>query len=168
MTRALDALVATHVFGLDVAVLPEHKWSAPQECERTYPIGYGEYYSCLSETAKECHRCSADYCLGSCDVFTPPTCAPMVRPYSSDISAAFAVVETLRAKTAMVSINDDNLPLGEDESVLPHWNVTFDFGNLAKPDVGQATSASLPEAICLAALRALGVESSVIEKARSA
>ena len=157
MTRALDALVATHVFGLDVAVLPEHKWSAPQECERTYPIGYGEYYSCLSETAKECHRCSADYCLGSCDVFTPPTCAPMVRPYSSDISAAFAVVEAMRAH----EFSDFDL---QHRNGLAWWatfykpSQEFEGGAVGTPAL----------AICLAALRALGVEGSVTEKARSA
>lgn len=70
-----------------------------------------------------------------------------IPPYSTNIAAAWEVVEKLRSERMMVSIVSD-----EDGG----WNVEmWDYNNRQSKEVFSETA---PHAICLAALKAVGYE----------
>ncbi len=80
--------------------------------------------------------------------------------YSTDIAAAWQVVEKLRTIGWFIELNDDRPPTGKQR-----WNCWFHwpYGPVlpeewpsGEPDAGVAGVA--PEAICLAALAAVGAE----------
>lgn len=79
---------------------------------------------------------------------------PVIPKYSTDISAAMEVVQTLNRNTPFqhYKIESDNIP---DENNRWFWSVS-----IGSPERGylKEYGDTLPEAICLAALRAKGIE----------
>lgn len=78
--------------------------------------------------------------------------------YASDFGKAWCVVEEMRRRGFLVSVTDDATEDG-DERPCAWWMVRFEKmpafpGNAA----GEAHAREAPRAICIAALRALGVE----------
>jgi hypothetical protein len=103
--------------------------------------------------------------VGRCDgaKTTPVQCWKMpgeshgsdLRAYSTDLAAAFLVVESMRNRTVkawFVRLED----IAFDDPICPvgRWSCEFRHGD----DSGRAVDLSLPRAICLAALAALGVK----------
>ncbi len=75
--------------------------------------------------------------------------------YSTDIASAWQVVEEMRRRGFLVSIEDD--ASDEREPLVQWWNVLFYSGDKGdQADLCQKADA--PKAICLAALRALGAD----------
>jgi len=151
--RGLDALVAEKVFdlkpGVDFWDLPEHEFVRCDEgCQSD--VGYGESCGLMREM---CVRCE-DIRTESCDHYrATERCTNEPRQYSTDIAAAWAVVEGMRHK-------------GWSWNASEHETFArFEFRrSLAAADRDDgtisacATYAPIPRLICLAALRALGVE----------
>ena len=147
--RALDALVAEKVMGL--AILGwDHAW----RCEGEWVIDLGE--------SGEKHPLYLRHC--ACDV--PPNgdwprlaghtfhCLGVVSKFSTDIAAAWQVVDKLAASGKMACLTIDLLGgEGEEWRVFFQWDVSDD--ELAMP---YADAPTAPLAICLAALRAVGHE----------
>lgn len=88
---------------------------------------------------------------GIMDWFAPgePAWAPNFPTYSTSISAAWEVVEKMRGDGWYVRITDTKSPLGH------RWMVSFDTEEGLHP-LYTAYSETVPHAICLAALRAVG------------
>lgn len=157
--RELNALVARSIFNLDVGKKPEHNWRPYLEdgwCGQQYDIGYGESSTCMSEDTKECAQCFTVECGGPCEqrgsVFG---CVVGVRPYSIDIGNAFLVVEEMRKRDWWAGMVY-RIDLGEQAD----WFVQFraiGIENVTKPSA-EVGSPLLPRSICLASLKALGVE----------
>ncbi len=137
--RELDALVAEKVMGWK---LVRHKGG--ESCQSGRCGSHGS-----AEDGWECfHRPSGETGWASDS------------PFSADIAAAFLVVEAMRAKGfvcayfAMIGNGEMAVQVGADPNVFG-WSAQFTRGAMAAEYVVQADS--LPRAICLAALRALGV-----------
>lgn len=91
----------------------------------------------------------------------------LVPQFSADIAAAFFVVEAMRAKGWRINVGPMCLPMegGNDAETHPtDWTATISRARQHTPKVKGALmyarldAASPARAICLAALRALGVE----------
>lgn len=70
----------------------------------------------------------------------------LVRPYSGDIAAGWLVIEEMRARHYLVEIEEHSSPARA-------WRVTL-YGPAQAPMRGRG--ASVPHAICIAALTAVG------------
>jgi hypothetical protein len=87
------------------------------------------------------------------------TCFSAVPEYSTEIAAAWEVVEKLIAKHYFPSVQ--HLPGDRGEENF--WECTLGWEKLPGADLGlreyvSATASTAPHAICLAALKAVGVE----------
>jgi hypothetical protein len=106
--------------------------------------------------------------IGELDKPTPrPLWLGPPKPYSSDISAAWEVVEKMRAIASEVEIHihGHTSNFRQDHFVYIHgFNEDYWKDGLLDRD-GDACGKSLPLAICLAALRAVGVPESEIQEA---
>ena len=123
-----DALVAEKVMGMDLTPR-EHEWS-----ESMFMDGFP-----YCET-RHCGACMETLWVCGCDDDPPAKCVPYVRPYSTNIVAAWEVFETAL----------DGYYIGQEGD---EWRV---IGDLYQPhDVfARADTASL--VICLAALKEVG------------
>lgn len=153
----VDAEIARVIFNRDVGVVPTHKWVSAVEpdgwCGRQYSIGYGEHSTCFSEDAEECSRCGTERCPGLCETYADDKCDVPPPRYASDIACAFLVVEAMRARDLFVTIKDD--ASGDDDGQpCAWWDVTFFDPEEPVDETAGAQHASLPRAICLAALAA--------------
>lgn len=128
--RELDALVAEKVMGW-VSVSKEHHWNYV----RGYPAGWPDEYSGLPPdgyTGDDEFR--RDY--------------RKIHAYSSSIADAWLVVEKLKETKGRVSVD------WFEDTIGYRWHVYVGEGD-EQSVVGAETA---PHAICLAALKAVGVE----------
>lgn len=131
--RELDARVGEKVMGQDMEVRPAHEWR---------PLWEGMLGA--EDRSRICNRCGLSTLGeheegGSCRIFTPP--------YSTDISAAWEVVEALIARGLYVKV-EDGYPADSDERA---WHCRLHHG-FSWEDAWAPTA---PLAICRAALAAL-------------
>lgn len=119
--RKIDALVAEHVMGLEV-----------QKDQITK-----NWYSEKTPDDK------SEFFIGKSNDKIPK--------YSSDISAAWAIVEKVESHTFTLTAEEDKLPM---------WGAAFGFWNSEKQDFDliESLADSAPLAICLAALKVSGIE----------
>jgi hypothetical protein len=127
--RELDALVAEKVMGWQVCrctPLDIDEWTA------TSPHRYTLWQEFRRGDGKRCPRCEA----------------PTLRPYSTDIAAAWEVVEKLRAPSTTIDIRAGFL-----ETKV--WVIQH-HGRQPGVHSYEAQEKTAPHAICLAALKAIG------------
>lgn len=130
--RDLDALVAEKVVGLDLSPREGgHVWGEKHHHDLHY------LRLCQNEGCNE-------QWMECCDPDNPPSgpCVPWMSRYSTDIEAAWQVVEKL-----MFQYHDINLRYEPDFDV---W--------ICKTTTSKAQGDTAPEAICLAALEAVGAQ----------
>lgn len=125
MSRELDALVAEHVMGLR-------------------PFLEESIAKALRVTAKTIQQRTMLELMTSMEV----------PEYSTDIAAAWAVVEKLREDYDRVFITAHGLG---DTEVLVEVELDHNKGGVPA-DYWEATAPTMPEAVCLAALELKGVE----------
>jgi hypothetical protein len=175
MSREIDALIAEHVFGLAVqgewlpAWAPEGDWSVrPEWRERggveLHPVYVG---SCMHEGYRDemvarVRRLQAEHGWADAEVEKHIAkddeewacghywqCLEVVPHYSTDIAEAWRVVEKMREKGWDVMVDTTGYP-GEE------WRCLMWQGERERWIPAAAQSA--PMAICLAALKANGIE----------
>lgn len=151
--RKIDALVAEKVMGIDLS----------SQCK-------GEMVDDV-EGCWVCSHCHAEGDFG--EEFLPHKIVPY--QYSTDISAAWTVVEKFQLVNPDNIDDDDNYPPIRIDAVIRledgRWMARFDgpidfdvdmpgyYERSCYPDCrGFAVAATAPLAICLAALRAVGVD----------
>lgn len=142
--KTLDALVAAHVFGLvegqDFGEWPEHEWERLKNGSINI-YSYDEY----PHVGPRCTRCGYCYCRLCQDMPGEP-CQREPRPYSEDDRYSMTVVRQMHQRGFRVSIGI----YGRAE-----WQV--EFAGPESNQFGRHVGSGLPEAICRAALQALGV-----------
>ena len=149
MTRALDALVAERIMG----------WRLIRHTVGDHHGSHTRHDWFLSDTPDEGEK---GYWRGFTVETYPRPKAPGEWSPSSDISAAFAVVEAMRAMGWEFTLLRAAPRVHRWVCVFSRTHPTMGGPNQTTGD--DAHSASL--AICLAALRALGVPDEEIENAR--
>ena|SRR3990167_5839708 len=146
--RELDALVSEKVMGLHIY---SHTWPCGYEpecgCYEAASIGASREYAWHNENGP---------------VFIDQDCdgdIPWLEPvpfYSTDIAAAWRVVEKLQESGLTLHL------FREPTGVWKHTNWQAEFYHLDIPvterEIVEAISPTVARAICLAALKALGVE----------
>lgn len=137
--RELDALVDTLVMGLDLSPLPEHTWD--EDCDSE------EYYA-------TCLRCGYPIAWGSTSSLRPEDrpkgpCTLPPKPRSTNIAAAWEVLEALRANgwVVLVAAHAEGY-----EVTLDKTHNTFLSGDY----YWELRAPTAPLAICIAALQAVG------------
>lgn len=142
----LDALVAEKIFGIKQEIFPEHDW-------RRTPTGEIDEFAMDGDThnGPECVRCGHMYCVhclgmrGHEDDDKGPCTGREPRAYSSDIVAAWAMVEKLGGIFGV--------------EYKPHYRPEPWMAVFAKPGMGgTGFGKTAPLAICRAALKALDVK----------
>ena len=140
--RELDALVAEKVMGLkpgvDFGAWPEHEWKRDED-------GTVDVFGFDADThnGPVCVRCGYGYCH-HCQKEPSAPCEKRPRRYSTDIAAAWGVVERLAALGNHVAVES-----WRDSSDARWQVVVYDK---------HAYAPTAPLAICLAALKAVGAE----------
>ncbi len=154
MTLAeINALVATHVFrqpeGDKWWTERPHDWRRGTDDERCEErdVEYGVEKRCGC-TVDVCRMCGAQSCV-TMGWHKPasPTCERKPPAYSSDIAEAWTVVEEMLNRGYTFSC--DKSGRGFHAVLYRHWN--------GKNELREAIDPSAPRAICLAALKSLGV-----------
>lgn len=133
--RELDALVAERVMARDLS-MGKHEWREVDlddrdRCQSTY----------------FCDRCANH--AGWVDISEldmSESCKPYCPTYSSDILAAWQVVDRLRSQKCEVEVKSGRW--GWDVDFWPRKESSLEYGHIQLP--------SLPVAICMAALEAVG------------
>lgn len=136
--RELDALVAEKVFGCKVEKREGHK---------TGPVRTGTIGELIGRTEYTCNCPTMDYVndFGAFDPKFPHSdnagLFSSIKHYSSEIAAAWEIVERMRERHHWTRIELNNFGKGT-------WLVNFEIG-------GATSGESAPHAICLAALKAV-------------
>src|SRR5690242_5200794 len=140
-SRALNALVAEKVMGkqpgVDFGEWPEHQWKRDEDDEIDM-FGYdGDTHN-----GPSCTHCYYSYCHHCQDGPTEP-CEVEPPPYSTDIAAAWQVVDRLRPQMGVaIAVYDD----GSARVELSRARLSFEESNIV------AIGDTAPLAICRAAL----------------
>jgi hypothetical protein len=146
--RDLDQRVAEKVMGLkqpgDFGTVERHDWVESE---------YSEYNQFI---CRRCHDLSKDW-ADRADL-EPGPCEVGPDLYSSNVAAAWTVVEHMRAEGWSISLSLDRDGTTIDDKLA--WTVVLSRNSVRHGDpAGLAGAADLeaPRAICRAALRAVGV-----------
>jgi len=139
----LDGLVAERIMGLkrgvDFGEWPEHQWKRDS---------YGNVdrfgFEAGHHNGPACERCGYSYCV-RCQSGPTQPCVVEPEPSSTDIKAAWHVVERLDSQGAGIII----------ENLQNKWQVQLSGNWRGKPICVIADAATFPEVICRAALLAL-------------
>lgn len=142
--RKIDALVAERIMGLvpqvDFGQWDEHEWRCNEDGEIDM---FGFEFD--HHNGPICVRCGYFYCEDCQDGPAEP-CVKAPPRYSSDIAAAWQVVEKMRERATYMAV----------ERHPNYWRAVVYDGNWYFELSEHADAA--PLAICLAALRTVGVE----------
>lgn len=148
--RELDALVAVEVMGEDLSVYPDHLWKKSEDGEVDVFAMDSDLHS-----GPRCTRCWFSYCVHCKETIEP--CQRTPSYYSTNIAAAWEVVPAIQSKVLF------SRPLVfRLEGIGEQWEATFFdpfAGSPADPGTFpyiKAEGSTASEAICLAALKAVG------------
>lgn len=138
--REKNRLVGESVMGRDMSMHAAHSWD---------PLLRPEHAPSEWEGARACDHCGLVWFEGDPEPSAEKGCEPFPTDYAGDIAHAWVVVEKLNDLGLYVSISKPSSALT--------WDVRgWDEATNATRFIAHADTA--PEAICLAALRAKGVD----------
>jgi hypothetical protein len=154
--RELDALVAEKVMGLDISVRPKHEWKGDADGSRDiFAYEEGDYHN-----GPCCVRCHFGFCHHCNPAGYDTPCAPSetVAAYSTDIAAAWTVVEKMglsvvRSEDGWYAIKPEDI---EHSTVRGTAYPTLTL--VGREFAYNTAYETAPLAICRAALAAVGVE----------
>lgn len=151
--RDIDALVAEHVMGLrpgvDFGEWPQHDWKKDASGEDVH-WNNGHCYGPI------CLRCGHSFCVGCDPDLEEQACRRDPPAYSTDIAAAWQVVERMaRRHDLLLHLRDTGVEVGPGVGT---WAACF-LPRGVEPTVERwIFTSTAPDAIASAALRALGVK----------
>ncbi len=142
--RELDAEVAEKVMGLDPQGFAEHQWSGWESID-THPY-------CMLRYCRQCLEGESK----NCDHHIPLIeCIPPIPLFSTDIAAAWEVVEKVCLNNGAFTWEDAFARFSLEQWNNNYWVAMWHELDEGFVNHGSAQANTVPLAICLAALKAV-------------